>query len=321
MKNYFLKHKKNITIPLVIVVTLFTFSAQRADAIIVHDPVHTAFNIFEQIAQRAVGVAADLAQEAARISIDSAAYAAGQALLNQVTDNTISWIRGGFNGSPSFDVNPEQLLLGLTDSVAGRTAYEIRGLTNTSFLPGFLNDLANSVELSTRSNASAKFADKLKSPFPQGVDASSFYNSGINSFEQNGGWESFQASLEDSGNSFGARVLISQELATRQNEALSIQEKKLARSSGFLDIIDESSCNYPESVQMIMTQNAGLDPASDAAYKRQYCSISTPGKIAGDQLTQALGIDMDRLGFVDNINKILGAIIRQLTTEAVKNLF
>lgn len=320
MKNYSLPIKKLLAIPFLVTALFFTLGTPKTEAV-VSVPTWDGLSIWETIVQQGLDILEELSLEKLMDSWDVLAYTAAQELLNIVTDNTIAWIRGGFNGSPSFDVDPEQLLLGLADSVAGNTANEIRLLADGSFLSGFVSDLANELELSTRSYASAKFAEQIKSPFPSNINPEDFYSSGVNSFEENGGWGAMESALSDAGNPFGMRIITSKELAIRQNEARSVQEKKLERSSGFLDIIDESKCEYPESVQMIMAQNDGMDPASDEAYKRQYCPVSSPGKIAGDQLTQALGIDMERLGFVDNINKIWGALIRQLTTEAVKELF
>ena len=317
MKNYSLPIKKLLAIPFLVTALFFTLGTPKAEAV-VNVPTWDALSIWETIEQQLFDIAEELSLEELLISWDTVVYEFGQELLNQVTDNTITWIRGGFNGSPSFDVNPEQLLLGLADSVAGNTANEIRLLADGSFLSGFMGDLANELELSTRSNTSAKFAEQIKSPFPSNINPEDFYSGGKDTFVQAGGWKSLEYALS---NPFGMRVIAGRELALRQEEARSIQEKKLERSSGFLDVIDESKCEYPESVQMIMAQNDGMDPASDEAYKRQYCPVSTPGKIAGDQLTKALGIDMDRLGFVDSANKIWGAVIRQLTDEAVKELF
>lgn len=321
MKNYSLKIKNILILPLVVVVIFFSLNTPRAHAQGIVVPTWDALDIFEQITQSLVRAAADMALQAGRISVDSAAYAAGQLLLNQVTDNTITWIRGGFNGSPSFDVNPEKLLLGLADGVAGNTARQIRGLTNTSFSSTFINDLSNSVELSTRNDASAKFAAQLRNPFPSTINPSSFYTPGANTFQQNGGWKAFEAALEDSGNGFGTRVLVGEELAVRQETAQKIQETKLARSNGFMDIVDTGNCAYPEGQEAFDAIDWEYDPGGKANWQKMYCATKTPGKVVGDQLTKALGVDMDRLGFVDNINKILGAVIRELTSSAVKSLF
>ena len=121
MKNYSLPIKKLLAIPFLVTALFFTLGTPKAEAV-VNVPTWDALSIWETIEQQLFDIAEELSLEELLISWDTVVYEFGQELLNQVTDNTITWIRGGFNGSPSFDVNPEQLLLGLADSVAGNTA-------------------------------------------------------------------------------------------------------------------------------------------------------------------------------------------------------
>lgn len=320
MQNHLSTMKKIIALPLLVSLLFFSFGTPKAEALVpgLTVPTTDGLSIFEQITQTVAANGFNLAQEAMRISADSVAYAAGQALLNQLTDNTISWIRGGFQGSPSFDINPEKLLTDLADSVAGSTARQIRGLAICDFDPTFKNDLANMVELSTRSDANNKFAAQVQCPFPSlNFSTSGFYSGASNAFQQNGGWQAFEASLSDRGNAFGVAIIANQELIARQQSAQDVQEKKLARSSGFLDIIDTNDCTYPEGQAAFDAIDWTNDPQGRAIYQRMYCNTKTPGKIAGDQLTKALGVNMDKVGFVDNVNKILSTLVTALTQSAV----
>lgn len=63
------------------------------------------------------------------------------------------------------------------------------------------------------------------------------------------------------------------------------------------------------------------DPARAKAMQDAYCKTTTPGKIVGDQLTKTLGIDMDRLGFADNMDKIVSALIDTLTQKTIRAVF
>lgn len=321
MKNRFTTTKKIFTLPLVVTTLFFSLNTPKAEALGLAVPSWDGLSILETITQQLADSADEIIQESVRISLDSAAYAAGQALLNQMTENTIAWIRGGYQGSPSFDVNPERLMNDLADSVAGNTARQIRGLALCDFDNTFRNDLANMVELSTRRDAPAKFAAQVQCPFPSTINASDFFRAGARSFEQNGGWDTFERSLSDSGNRFGARVMVSQELIARQDTAQTTQEKKLARSNGFLDIVNTDDCTYPEGQAAFDAIDWSNDPKGKALWQKQYCNTRTPGKVVGDTLTKTLGVDMDKLGLVDSVNKIIGAVINQMISDAKQSLF
>ncbi len=256
---------------------------------------------------------------------DCIIYGAGQLMLNQLTDNIISWIQGGFNGSPSFAIDTHALFLDLADSVAGDLAQEIRsiaGLASCEFTPNWTNDLANSVDNSSRKYARNRFKDGLSCPFGKGslfnIDASTFFSVAESAFEQGGGMASFEASLEDAGNPIGARILVNRELLNRQDETRRIQEQKLSWSNGFIDLIDTNNCNYPASVAAGMKD---FPPEAQKIYQKTYCQTTTPGKIIEGQLTKVTGLDMDRLGVSDSLNKIVSAFMKQITNQVKQGIF
>jgi hypothetical protein len=313
--NNLSKIQKILLLPLVAV--LFTsFDTPQAQAQVpgVFVPVYSAI-------EHSTSAADALWQDVTENGISMLAYQAGQVALNQLTQNTLSWIRGGFNGSPSFAIDPYELFLGLADMEAAGLGREIRGLATCNFSPTFNNDFANMIELATRRNAPAKFAIQANCPFPSSINTSVFYSAGLNTFEQNGGWEALEASLNDSGNRFGLNVISGQELAARQNEARSIQEQKSSWSSGFMDLVDTSDCSFPNGQADFNSIDWSNDPQGKALMEKSFCKTSTPGKIVQDELSNTLGTDLDRLGFADDLNKIIGALIQQLTHEAVTGIF
>ena len=310
---------KNFFLPLII-------------AIIVVSPIHTqkasAVGIFVPTNDAMLNVATSLHasfQDVAKMGLDTLAYTAAQMALDQITQNTVSWIQGGFNGSPSFAVDPAKLLLNTANAVSGGLASQIRNLPNT-FSPDIALKLSNMVELSTRSGAGNKFAEQLKSPFPATIDPTKFYTN----FD--GGWEGYSAALQDSGNGFGTRIIVSQELNTLQAEAQHIQEQKLSWGNGFLDQVDTSNCDYPPEVNKAMTSTLtasdtglsssdALPPEAVKAYQQSYCKTSTPGKTIADTLAQATGMDTQRLNMADNMNKIIAAFVGQITKSVTVGVF
>ena len=265
--------------------------------------------------------------------MDCIVYNAGQKMLEQLTNNTVQWIQGGFHGSPSFSVNTHEIFLDLADMVAGDLARSIRGIATCDFRVNFKNDLANEVELSTKREY--KFNRSVECPFPETfqVNSSDFYN-GINKWS----WEGLEYALQESGNPFGVAILTGDELALRSAEKKEVRKQELSWSSGFTNIIDTENCNYPRGLieyhtgdennttinQDVWNQEieAGTITAARAReIQKTYCKTTTPGKILGDRLSESIGVDMQRLGLVDSINKIIGAMISQVTKQASIGIF
>lgn len=256
---------------------------------------------------------------------DEIAYTTGQCALEQLTANTISWIKGGFHGSPAFAIKPNQIFLDLQDTVANQMAKQVIDVQLNDFIPGFSNNLTKSIQLSTRVNARGKFSNSIRSTFPPDVQPQRFYQD----FNQ-GGWGAFGASLETNNNPFGVLILTGDELAARQAEAQLTQQQQLNWSHGYIDLVNTDSCDYPGGDEfgggVYLDVNGQPDPAEYkpseiAAIQKQYCDITTPGNVISDQLTKTLGLDMDRLGFADNMDKIITTLISKLVQDTVRSVF
>lgn len=260
---------------------------------------------------------------------DCIVYNAGQQMLQQLTDNTVKWIQGGFHGSPSFTVNTHEVFLDLADMVAGDLARELRGVAMCDFGVNFQNDLSNTIELSAKKTY--KFAGAAKCPFPEtfNVNSSDFYT-GINKFS----WGAMEYAMKDNGNPFGMALLTGEELERRSSEKKEVRKQELAWSNGFTNIVDTDTCKYPTGYEGETTsvyeesllgsmevQNIEVPAAEKREYQKTYCKTTTPGKMLGDQLSEVTGYDMQRLGMVDNINKIVGAFISQVTKQAALGIF
>jgi hypothetical protein len=263
---------------------------------------------------------------------DELAYITGQCALEQVTANTISWIKGGFHGSPSFAVSPKKLYSDLKNSVANQLARQVVALKLTDFVPGFSNNLTKSLQLSASLDAQGRLKSNLQMTFPIGVQPSTFYND----FRQ-GGWPAYYASLSDNNNPFGNMLIVGNEMAVRNLEAQTIQKQQLDWSKGFIDIVDTDDCDYPaggdsSDPEAAASGGIALDASGQpdqnvytqaeiTSLQRQYCNTTTPGSILSQQLDKTLGTDLDRLGFADNVDKIITALISKLVQDTVKHVF
>ncbi|HBH71828.1 MAG: hypothetical protein UU88_C0010G0019 [Parcubacteria group bacterium GW2011_GWC1_42_11] len=281
--------QKKLLLPLFSVIFFFSVGTQRADAL-----------VFVPVNDAALNITTDLHagfQDVAKMGLDSVMYAVGQQLLTQLTDSTVNWIKSGFNGNPLYAIDPTKLFLDTANVVSGGMANQIRGIATCNFTPNFNANLANRIELSTRTGANARFSDQITCPFPTNVNPTAFYSD----FSQ-GGWSAFEASLSDSGNPFGVNLLASQELALRQAEAQSLMDQKLNWANGFLSM---EACS-------------GTDPYTGIPTD---CKTTTPGKVISDTLSKSIGTDMDRMGFADNMNKVISAFVASLTSSVTSGIF
>lgn len=228
---------------------------------------------------------------------DCLVYGAGQMMLDNLTQNIIGATKTGNGGNPSFAVDLNALLLSVVDKTTGGLANQILGINTCNFSPNFNVKLANQVTLSTRSGATAKFQNQIRCPFPAGASAQNFYND----FNQ-GGWRAFEKSLSDNGNPFGTGLLASQENQTRQSEVLSVKRDELQQANGF---ISKEECD-------------GVDSYTGLPI---FCHVTTPGKLIQDQLSHAVGTDMQRLGFADTLSKLISAYVSKWTADTTSGIF
>lgn len=264
---------------------------------------------------------------------DCLIYTMGQLMLNNLTESTVNWIKGGFNGSPSFATNINVLLDGANDIIGGDFVRQLRGVAVCDFTPSFRMDLANGLDLSSKSNRNM-FKDKVKCPFGSGplfsYPASAFYED----FSR-GGWRAFEATMDDAGNPFGVAISTSRELNLRQQKAADTQKQQLSWSGGFADLHKTDNpalCGYPSDLLPMMIANTPtiitnpddpnyLGTENIIFYQKTYCPVTTPGKIVQDQLSQTLGTDMNRIGLADSLDKIIQTLITTLVQDAVKGIY
>lgn len=271
-------------------------------------------------------------------ALDALAYGVAQRILSALTENVITWIKGGFHGSPSFAVDTQQIIDDIVESAAGDMIREVKNLSVCQFSAdvNFVDDLADSIALSTAKKKKKKFVPTC--PFESNLNftfgASEFYND----FNR-GGWALFGAALEAGGSPYDVQIATADELERRKQTKTAASDKKLSWSNGFTDIVDTDNCNYPEEMGHLvaiykahkaspssvtpeeLAEIGGIDAASVKAWDAAYCKTTTPGKIVGDQLTKTLGMDMDRLGFADNMNKIISAFLDVMTQKALRGVF
>ena len=262
---------------------------------------------------------------------DCIVHEAAQLAVDRLGEKTVGWIRYGLNGSPNYATDLNGLFLNLSKTTAGDFKNQIRGTDICDFsgtgggassagtsgyvapTGDFKTDLANSVGLSTRENSRAKYAARVKCPFP-GTSAKDFYAD-----FNNGGLNAFEASLSDSGNPFGVTIQTGQELALRNEETQRVQQQQLTQSNGFFGTVDTSKCNFPDGYKTYLDSLGDATALTNA--QRLYCKTTTPGKTVSDLLSQVVGSDLSRLMASNSVNTIMEGFITQQVNDAVSGIF
>lgn len=335
-----------------IIATILCFSSlgtQRAEAILpVWDATNFGANIQTTINTTAIAVSttAGTVVNTAHASwatlgmntLNSLAYTAGQIALNQLTDNTIAWIKGGFHGMPSFTVDTQAMGDELADAITLGLVSQIKGLATCEFTGTFVDDLTDSYQLSKKKKM------PITCPFPDSLTDMTFYASDVETAVNSFSWELFSAGLDDAGNPFGVQIVTANELQANQEKAKANSDQKMSWSNGYADIVDTNNCpSMPdESVDYIangtpssevaqewngtewVATGVTYDPPDQAtvqALQKTYCKTTTPGNIVSDQLSSTLHLDMDRLGFADNLNKIISALLTVAVQSAIRSVF
>lgn len=255
-------------------------------------------------------------QNVAKMSLDSLAYKVGQCMLTELTNSTVRWIQGGFTGNPRFAVDTTKLFKDISAGVLEDFSNQIKNLQACDFTPNFKYDLANSVLLSAPSRN--KIPAKIACPFTTGTTTASQFYAGTS---QVFSWALFETALKDNGNRFAVTLNTANEAALRQAEVKATADQKLNWSNGFADIVDTEDCPEMPQEVILAIANGEFSEGAKKSYQQSYCKTTTPGKMIEGQLTKSLGINMDKLGFADNMNKIVSALIDQITKQTLAGVF
>jgi hypothetical protein len=231
--------------------------------------------------------------------LDGIGWAIAKQMVSSMTQSLINWINSGFQGSPAFISDLDRFLLDALDSVAGEYIKSLGGIGEFICSP---------FKLDVQAALSINYA-QARSGMPSGPTAPACKLSDIGNNIENfmdgkmsdwGEWLTITSNPQNT--PYGAYLEAEAKLNIRlRNEAG--QEIEIASwSDGFL------SKRICESIE------------GKAAGKGKNCKITTPGKVISEALTFQLSTGPRSLIEADEINEIIGALINQLTLQAMKGI-
>lgn len=239
-----------------------------------------------------INTAKAISSELREYVLDGLAWELANQALEQMTDDIVTWINSGFNGSPAFIQDPGRFFTNIADQVAGRFLEEIGG----GFLCSpFSADIRIALEIGYYSaSGRSDLQDRYACRFTDAIDnVEAFLD---NQFSGNALRNLFEITARPQNNPYLLALDLQQELDGRIFGQLEGERQLLNWNGGFLSrrecLADEEEPNCTGD-------------------------IITPGDTIQNQLNDSLGIGRDRLLVADDINEIIGALMNQLVSQAL----
>ncbi|HEY9584495.1 MAG TPA: hypothetical protein VJI33_02885 [Candidatus Paceibacterota bacterium] len=257
----------------------------------------------------ATNAGADVGSNIGECLLKTVARMMAQTFINKVTQSTISWINGGFNGSPAFITDPEGFLAEVGDITGGQFITQL-GLDRVLCSPFDAKiRVALGLNLGTGRNAQYQYLGCRLSDVQKNI-----YNSFVGGKwgEGNQGWQNFISISQGSNNPYGAYLYGKDALSQRVASKVNSQLQELNWGSGFLS----------QKICTDLNTGATLDPDELSAEKQRYydpssikCTTVTPGSVIQEQLNKTLGNQGDVLNVSQNIDDIIAALSNYVMKE------
>ncbi len=221
-------------------------------------------------------------------ALDKIGWAIANIIIQEMSHNIVNWINSGFDGNPAFVTDLGGFLTDISDRVAG------------SFIEGTeLSLLCDPFQLQIRRalaiNYNSTFGKTIECRLSNVVDNIDNFLAG--DFGA-GGWKGwYELTVQD--NPYSRYLQASEKLDARIVNAKGRELKLLDWGNGFLSW---KECGGSGATDPISTAN---------------CPIVTPGKVIESQLNDTLDSGRNRLIVADEIDEIIGALLTQLTQQAL----
>ncbi len=302
---FFRDYKKTLAVIGIMVIlfpSLFLLAPKKAQAIV---PVFDAA-VAASTAATAVstGIIAK-SYVAKEYILDTVAYGIAGAVLQAITQSIVNWIRNGFQGQPGFITDFQGYLTDAADQATG------------AFMKEFLSpEVYNAIcspwrlQLQIALSRRYRYADRMRCTLSTVLNNATNFGRAL----EQGDWYDFaNVTLNDANNPFGAFILTSDQLSLMRMTAQENARTESIFNQGFLS---QKKC-VETACEM---QGTNYETGEEYCISEKCIRYETtsPGKWVSDTLSEATGIDMQRLAMADEINEIIAALISQLLTGILR---
>ncbi len=276
------------------------------------------------------------------VTIEMTAKTLARNLVQKITEATVNWINGGFNGNPAFISDFGKFMLG-NGGVVDRTVGDFFADSSLSFL---CDPFRVQVSLALSLEYSSNFQNRIGCTFSGivnninnaqiggnvnvNVNGTNIVSGGASKFLSEGGWDSWlRTTLLPQNNPIGAYLIAKNELDTRIATAQNTKTLELTAGQGALSFkrcIDTYTyLDGHTSKSSEYTDGYGSRPQQPHnTIAEQNCVVKTPGttittmlgfKATSDQRTNELLV-----ATTDGIDAIFGALTNALINKAINTL-
>jgi hypothetical protein len=225
-------------------------------------------------------------------SWDGVAKTLARLALTMIKEQTINWIRSGFEGEPLFLQDPEKFFMEMGDQASG-VFLEDLGQQMAGDPNYFCKDFLPKFQLDVGGAGRSQYFRRAQCTMSRAVDNVEDY---YNDFS-NGNWNAFVSMNQRNNNQFGFYMMTLEEQERRREEAENTFKLTSQYGGGYLPTM---SCTE-----------------SNAAGCRKF-TIKTPSKAIGDRIGQMVGIDFGDLIAADEVSEVVSAIAQELINYGLR---
>ena len=246
-------------------------------------------------------------------TLDCTTRAIARAILQHVTTSVVNWARSGFTGTPTFVSNPTQFFTSVADSAAG--AY-----LQSSDLAFLCSPFSLQVKIAIAQSYNGSNNSGLQCTL---TGVASNIQRFMGNFSE-GGWPAFISMTTNPANQpFGAYTQAQSGLNAAVAQSVSLKQKQLDLSGGFLDMEEYRNCKVVGATEAsAFSPDKHKEAIYDSAGKwiqTKICDVTTvtPGKIIESSLSKVIGTNIDSLNAAKHFDEIISALITGLMQKVV----
>lgn len=225
-------------------------------------------------------------------SWDGVARTLARVAIAMVKEQTINWIRSGFDGEPLFLQDPEKFFTEMGDQASG-VFLEDLGRKAAGDPNYFCKDFLPKFQLDVGGTGRGQYYRRAQCTMSRAVDNVEDYYSDFS----NGNWNAFIRMNQRNNNRYGFYMMTLEE-----------QERRRAEAENVFKLSAQYGGGYLPTMKCVESNAAGC---------RKF-TIKTPSKAIGDRIGAMVNIDFMDLNLSDEVSEAVSAIAQELINYGMR---
>lgn len=255
-------------------------------------------------------------------------------VIGALTKSIINWANSGFAGKPAFTQNFNKQLKDVGDVAATNFLTNLKipapgGAISGQFFCGpFAQEIHNALRVRVLVSRDSTFEKTSRCTIDNFLKQAKYT---LQDFEQDfnkGGWAAWLELTQGTNNRYGAYFSAQNELWNRVAAAKDQQDKELTFGSGYLSKKVKGEClvyanqltqDFVGPTQGTIDANSmgPFNADEEGCVQRGPEKIVLPGQTIQTHVAKALGLSEDRLVAADEINEMIGAVLKAVVFKAL----